>query len=227
MSIVSIGNVTVEGGFDFWSALEEDDNDTQATDNSCLLTQEPLELNYITMPCGHKYNYVPICKEIAAMKSPKTHYYNTGIKLTRMQTFCPYCRQVFNKLLPKIPWTNFTPEKHVCSSTNFIEHRTCDHVFKSGKRKGQKCGKKNAFDTKFGCYCSQHACMHKTSSKSEKKKAKKKKSVIELDEEGKIIYKKYKVSQLKEILRANKLHVSGVKSELVSRLMKANIKLDD
>ena len=215
-------NVTVEGGFDFWAELENDVPETK--EDICLLTQEPLTLNYITMPCGHKYNYVPICKEISAMKSPKTHYYNTGIRLNRSQTFCPYCRQVFNKLLPKIPWTDFTPDKHVCSSTNFIDHRVCEHIFKSGKRKGQACGKKNAFDSKFGCYCSQHACQHKTANK---KKSVSKKTVVDLSDEGKLLYKKYKLVELKNILKTNNLPVSGTKAVLVSRLMQANIKLDN
>tara|TARA_A200000113_G_C8817023_1_gene339194 strand:+ start:401 stop:1087 length:687 start_codon:yes stop_codon:yes gene_type:complete len=216
-------NITVEGGFDFWAALEKEDKEI-CDDNICLLTQEPLTLNYITMPCGHKYNYVPICKEISAMKS-KTQYYTAGIKLMRGQTFCPYCRQVFNKLLPKIPWDNFTPDKYVCSSTNYIEHRTCQHIFQSGKRKGLCCGKKNAFDTEYGTYCSQHAYKHKPVSSTSIKKSKMK-SVGDLDENGMKLWNKYKVIQLKDILRKHKLPVSGAKAILITRLLKANIELD-
>ena len=213
-------NIKVEGGFDFWSELANDEPEAPVTDDHCLLTQEPLTLNYITMPCGHKYNYVAICKEISNMKSPKTYYYNSGIKLARNQTFCPYCRKIFNQLLPKIPWTDFVPAKYVCSSTNHIEHRTCQYVFQSGKRKGECCGKKNAFDTKDGSFCSQHACSKK------KSKAKTKKITITLDEEGKKIWKKYKVNELKDLLRSNSLPVSGTKAILITRLMKSNVKLD-
>lgn len=221
-------NVTVEGDFDFWAALEEEDDNSKCNhEDNCLLTQETLSLNYITMPCGHKYNYIPICKEIAAMKSTKLHYYNHGIKLSRGQTYCPYCRQVFDKLLPKIPWIDFTPEKHVCSSTNYIDHRSCKHVFQSGKRKGHCCGKKNAFDSKYGTYCSQHACKHNATKTVKKQSAKKKDSKsIELNDDGKKLWNKYKVVELKDMLRKNNLPVSGTKALLITRILKANINVD-
>lgn len=217
-------NITVEGDFDFWSALkEEEENDNKCNhDDSCLLTQEALGLNYITLPCGHKYNYIPICKEIASMKNTKHHYYNHGIKLMRGQTYCPYCRQVFNKLLPKIPSIDFTPEKYVCSSTNYIDHRSCKHVFQSGKRKGQCCGKKNAFDSQYGTFCSHHTCKHKAV-KTAKTTTKKSSKSIELNDEGKKLWNKYKVVDLKNILRKNNLPLSGAKALLITRIMKANI----
>jgi hypothetical protein len=214
-------NVEVEGGFDFWSELANDEAETTLTDNHCLLTQEPLTLNYITMPCGHKYNYIPICKEISNMKSPKTHHYNPGIKLARHQTICPYCRAVFDQLLPKIPMTDFVPAKYVCSSTNCIGHRDCQYVFQTGKRKGQSCTKKNAYDTQLGAFCNQHASM--------KKKAKSKpttKTKIILDDEGKKIGKLFNIAELKCILKTNNLPVSGTKVVLITRLMQAKIGLD-
>lgn len=214
-------NVEVEGGFDFWSELANDELESTVTDNHCLLTQEPLTLNYITMPCGHKYNYIPICKEISNMKSPKTHYFNPGIKLARNQTFCPYCRAVFDQLLPRIPMTDFVPSKYVCSSSNYIDHRECQYVFQSGKCKGHCCAKKNAFDTKHGSFCNQHACM--------KKKANGKpttKTNIILDDEGKKIWKKFNIAELKCILKTNSLPVSGTKAVLINRFINANIGLD-
>ena len=213
-------NVEVEDGFDFWSELANDEPGTPVTEDSCLLTQEPLGLNHITMPCGHKYNYVAICKEISNMKAPKTYYYNTGIKLARNQTFCPYCRKIFDQLLPKIPWSNFVPAKNVCSSTNYIDHRICQYVFQTGKRKGQCCGKKNAFDTKNGAFCSQHAC-------SKKKSANNNTTTFEDEDEDKRkkIWKKFKVRELKDLLRTNSLPVSGTKAVLIARLLKSNVEL--
>jgi len=211
-------NVEVEDGFDFWSELANDEPNSPVTDDCCLLTQEPLTFNYITMPCGHKYNYVAICKEISNMKLPNT-YYKPGIKLARNQTFCPYCRKIFNQLLPKIPCVDFVPAMHVCSSTNHIEHRTCQYVFQSGKRIGQCCGKKNAVDTKIGAFCSQHTC-------SKKKSTGKANIIIALDEEGKKIWRKFNVGELKDILRSNSLPVSGTKAVLITRLMKNDIYLD-
>lgn len=213
-------NIKVEDGFDFWSELANDEPTSPVTDDYCLLTHEPLTLNYITMPCGHKYNYVAICKEISNMKAPKTYYYNNGVKLAKNQTFCPYCRNIFNQLLPKIPCTDFVPAKYVCSATNHIEHRTCQYVFQSGKRKGECCSKKNAFDTENGSFCLKHA-------KSKKRCVTKSKnnSIIAMNEESEI-WKKYKVAQLKDILRSNNLHVSGTKAILITRLMESDVKLD-
>lgn len=213
-------NIKVEDEFDFWSELANDEPITPVTDDCCLLTQEPLTLNFITMPCGHKYNYVAICKEISNMKSPKTYYYNNGVKLAKNQTLCPYCRNIFNQLLPKIPCMDFVPAKYVCSSTNHIEHRTCQYVFQSGKRKGECCGKKNAYDTNNGSFCLKHAnskkrCTTKPNDKSN----------VTLNKEGEI-WKNYKVTELKDILRSNNLPVSGTKAILITRLMESDVKLD-
>jgi hypothetical protein len=210
-------NVNVEGGFDFWSELANDEHDTTVTDDHCLLTQESLTLNYITMPCGHKYNYIPICKEISNIKAPRDHNYSYGVKLDIKQSFCPYCRKSFDKLLPKIPCIDYVPDKFVCSSTNYIDHRECQYVFHSGKRKGQCCAKKNAFDTKHGAFCSQHACMKQKSKTTTK---------IILDDEGNKVWKKFNISKLKDILKTNSLPVSGNKAVLITRLIKAKINLD-
>jgi hypothetical protein len=222
------GNIIVEGAFDFWSALktETQESQDQSNDNICLLTREPLKQNYVTMPCEHKYNYIPICREISAIKNPKpgsqkyNHgYISNGVKLHRNQVFCPYCRTVYNKLLPKIPeqYLDFVPDKYVTSSTNYISSRSCKYVFRSGKRKGQCCGKKNAFDTKNGTYCSQHV------SASKKSTVKLNKVPIVLSDEEKKISNKFKLSQLKQILKNSDLPVSGTKAVLITRGMKAGI----
>lgn len=211
-------NVTVEGDFDFWAELAKAEN-IAMTDDCCLLTREPLTLNHITMPCGHKYNYIPICKEISALKWTAKSY--TGaVKLSRTQTICPYCRKVFDMLLPKIPVDGYVPGKYVCSSTNCMDHRECQYVFQSGKRKGQCCAKKSAFDTKHGPLCSQHAC-----AKSKAKKADSQSKIV-LTDQGKKIWKKLKVAEIKDILRTNKLPVTGTKAVLISRIIEAGINID-
>ena len=65
-------NVIVEEGFDFWKELNEDEDDNKNIDkNLCELTREPLIINYITLPCGHRFNYKPLCIEICTLKDPK------------------------------------------------------------------------------------------------------------------------------------------------------------
>lgn len=221
-------NIIVEGAFDFWSALESEPQESQdqSNDNICLLTREPLKPNYVTMPCEHKYNYIPICREISAIKNPNIGsqkynqgYISNGVKLLRNQIFCPYCRTVYNTLLPKIPeqYLDFVPDKYVTSSSNYISSRTCKYVFKSGKRKGQCCGKKNAFDTKNGTYCSQHDSTNKTSP------VKLTKVPIVLSDEGKKISSNFKLSQLKQILKNADLPISGTKAVLITRGLKAGL----
>ena len=109
-------NYVVEDEFDFWNELGKKD-EFVLDDSHCLLSKEPLGLNHITMPCGHKFNYISLCKEIASLKYPCRTYTRT-INLTREQICCPYCRKVFDKLLPKIPLYNLTLPKHVCSEVN-------------------------------------------------------------------------------------------------------------
>ena len=113
-------------------------NTETCDDNICLLTQEPLTLNYITMPCGLNI-IMYFCKEISAMKSK----HNITLLVLNL------CEDKHSVLIAGKYLINFyqrylgiiLPDKYVCSSTNYIEHRTCQHVFQSGKRKGLCCGK--------------------------------------------------------------------------------------
>jgi len=82
------------------SEAGEDDNEDQ--DNSCLLTKEPLQNIHIVLACGHKFNYVPLYREVIAQKTiglSSTGYY-TSHSLKRNEIKCPYCRNVQDKLLP-------------------------------------------------------------------------------------------------------------------------------
>ena len=82
------------------SEAGEDENEDQ--DNSCLLTKEPLQNIHIVLACGHKFNYVPIYREVIAQKTiglSSTGYY-TSHSLKRNEIKCPYCRNVQDKLLP-------------------------------------------------------------------------------------------------------------------------------
>lgn len=82
------------------SEAGEDENEDQ--DNSCLLTKEPLQNIHIVLACGHKFNYVPLYREVIAQKTiglSSTGYY-TSHSLKRNEVKCPYCRNVQDKLLP-------------------------------------------------------------------------------------------------------------------------------
>lgn len=75
-------------------------------DNCCLLTKEPLQDVHIVLSCGHKFNYVPIYREVIAQKtiglSPNGYY--TSHSLKRNEIKCPYCRNIQDKLLPYLEY---------------------------------------------------------------------------------------------------------------------------
>ena len=65
----------VEGDIDFFSQLKQmtqpsprDANTTTTTTPRCLITDEVLRRDHITLQCGHKFNYVPLFKEVLFQK---------------------------------------------------------------------------------------------------------------------------------------------------------------
>jgi hypothetical protein len=78
----------VEGGIDFFSQLKQmtaadtepapapapapltDDAAATATAPRCLITDEPLRRDHVTLQCGHKFNYVPLFKDVLFQKCP-------------------------------------------------------------------------------------------------------------------------------------------------------------
>lgn len=69
----------VEGGIDFFSQLKQmttpgmaspaaANNTATAAEPRCLITDEPLRRDHITLQCGHKFNYVPLFKDVLFQK---------------------------------------------------------------------------------------------------------------------------------------------------------------
>jgi len=92
----------LEGQIDFYSELYNglDDNQVINDDNKCLITGQELVDKFVTLGCGHKFNYTPLYNDIKnhkqkfnTMESISTHLKSTEIR-------CPYCREKHNKLLP-------------------------------------------------------------------------------------------------------------------------------
>lgn len=120
---------------DVLSMLDKNDNE-----NVCLISQSELEKDYVTLECGHKFNYNSIYEELKNQKSYKNKYEIQNLKSYQLK--CPYCRNIQNKILPfykdkleqypKIYGVN-SPSKY-CMYTN-----KCNYIFKSGKRKGMTC----------------------------------------------------------------------------------------
>jgi len=198
-------NYIIEGGLNFLDEIKEqsckNDNDSE----TCLLNGEKLQLNSITLPCNHTFNYTPLFSEIKEQKLT-TNFLETS-KLKIFQIKCPYCRQITDNLLPQIPKKNklilikgVNAPKKYC-----LQHRKCSWIFKYGINKNKSCNK-DAYDCNLGTYCNSH-----------RKKLKEKEN---LTSEMKDMFKKYKVTELRKMLKEKGLKVSGLKKDLIIRLKK-------
>jgi len=141
--------------------LGEDQDQDQ--DNYCLLTKEPLENIHIKLACGHKFNYVPLYREVVMQKTTgmtSTGYYTTH-SLKRNEIKCPYCRTVQDKLLPYLEYDGVNKTMGVNHpKTLSMSVQTCTHIIecKKSKNKSSTCCKENAVHFLNGAYlCKKHS----------------------------------------------------------------------
>ena len=76
----------------------ESDDDNVVDEEGCLITQTPLCIDYVTLECGHKFNYDAIFNDVYNHKK-RFHDLET-YRLKDTQIRCPYCRNIQNRLLP-------------------------------------------------------------------------------------------------------------------------------
>ena len=97
----------IEGGLDFYAELyksldineDENEDDNNNNNNKCLISNELLTNNHVTMKCGHKFNYIPLYNDLLNHKQ-KFNNMEGSNKLQINQLRCPYCRKKQNELLP-------------------------------------------------------------------------------------------------------------------------------
>lgn len=112
------------------------------TDNNCLLTKEALNDIHVTLNCGHKFNYIPLYKEVVIQKtsagmSTNGYYNSCTLRLNEMK--CPYCRRVQDKLLPFLNYDNIKRLRGVNGPESLcMKVRMCEHVETASKRKNTK-----------------------------------------------------------------------------------------
>lgn len=173
--------ITVEDNINLWDEINKLESNYETSVNNdnidkCLLTNEPLTTNYITLNCNHKFNYIPLYNEIYQLKINNKYNHFDKYKLDKNQIYCPYCRQVYNNLLPYIP---IYKKEKVKSITHPIEHslifKKCEYIIKSGKKKGI-CNV-NGFETEAGNRCEKHWKLYEKQKlkKEEKEKLKEEK----------------------------------------------------
>jgi len=142
-------------GFDFFAELKKEHvaapneapNEAQAQaqaeqavdDNPCLITNEPLIKYNIELICGHKFNYIPLFKEVRSQKNLKR--FRSHANRLRINEFqCPFCRTTQTQLLPFIHELDVYQCIGVNSPKRYCMFITkCNWIMKSGARKGQQC----------------------------------------------------------------------------------------
>lgn len=141
----------------------------------CLLTKEPLHSIHVELVCGHKFNYIPLYREVIVQKTIGLSHngYYTSHSLKRNEIKCPYCRNVQDKLLPYIEYDGVKKTYGVNYPTKMsMTSQPCAHSAVNNVN-SKKC-KKNAYCKEFalechnGIYlCKKHYHAHVTSSSSE------------------------------------------------------------
>jgi len=106
----------IEGNINFYEELyksldKSDTNDeTDTAHNVCQITNMPLEPDYVTLECSHKFNYSPLYTEICTQKYINRSYNVSSLTNSDFKKFkdsgkdyyikCPYCRSIQFTLLP-------------------------------------------------------------------------------------------------------------------------------
>ena len=138
--------------FNFKEALLDNLNNDR--EDKCLISSDILNKNFVELPCGHKFNYIPLYNEIIYQKRKPSCLESTRLSINQIK--CPYCREISNQLIPyqelpgvyKLYGIN-SPEKYVLPTYK------CEWKYKSGKKKNEICNAKAGL-YKYGCYCSKH-----------------------------------------------------------------------
>jgi hypothetical protein len=242
----------IEENINFYEELyksldKEDKNDDI---NCCLISQQPLTENYVTMCCGHKFNYQPLFYDILNHKKKFNSMERHHLRSSDIR--CPYCRNVQKNLLPyiegypKVHGVNYYDE-----NTSKIQHASkinslklindgyivgeCCYESTKTNENGElvKCTNnmvKMFTNNKF--YCPLHKCLmlkkimqeNKLKLKEENKKAKEEEKMKKLEEKMKLKAEK-KIQKIKPLVIDLTENVV-ISNEIVgcSQILKSGIK---
>ena len=132
----------LEDALKWFDEIEDNDDNIEV----CPITKEPI-INKITLSCGHSFEYYSLFNELIK-NNCSTKYHK-----------CPYCRTKTEGFIPyyDIPsMKNYYTVKGRLSNFN-NNYLKCQHIFCSGKKKGQQC-QKCAHQFEQGQYCFSHKC---------------------------------------------------------------------
>lgn len=185
----------------FLNYLNED-NESYESNEKCLISDELLQNNYITLECKHKFNYIELYNEIVEQKTKKI-LDNSKLKLNEIK--CPYCRAITKNILPYFRYYNTKIIKGVNHPPDLsLKLNECQYI-----EKNSELCRKNACTTKFGVLCNNHV---KYNIKEEELL-----NNISLDVLN--LYKKKTIQDLKKELRQHNIKLCGKKEDLINRLL--------
>lgn len=134
--------------------IQDDDEDEK--DDTCLISQTKIvdNMRQIKLPCGHVFDYVNLFNEI---KNQKYYFYKVESGITNSNSIkCPYCRKVFDNVLPYHEIKGVERVKGINYPNNkALALYECQWKFKTGKNKGKNCTC-CANKYKNGLYCDKH-----------------------------------------------------------------------
>jgi len=96
----------IEGGIDFFAELyksldnEENNSKTEEDNKLCLISNQPLTDKFVTMECGHKFNYISLFNDLVNHKKKFNNMEGSTTQLKLNEIRCPYCRKKSKGLLP-------------------------------------------------------------------------------------------------------------------------------
>ena len=177
-------------------------NTNTSTNERCLISDEVLDNNYITLMCNHKFNFLELYNEVVEQKTKKL-LDNSKLKLNEIK--CPYCRTINNKIMPYFKYYDNKIIKGVNHPPDLsIQLYECSYIDKSLN----KCGK-NACITNYGIFCNNHF----------KYTINEERLLTTIDPDIIKMYKKKTIVELKNELRMNNYKLTGNKEELINRLI--------
>ena len=190
--------------------LNNNNNINNRENNTCLISNKELTDNYITLNCGHKFNYLELYNECFIQKTNKI-LDNKLLKINEIK--CPYCRNKSNFLLPYFKYYNVKDVKGLTFPREYcLKTNECEFINKNGS----KCTEFGC-QTKMGVYCNKHCKLN----------------FFEENNLKNISYEKFEklnkinVKTLKIILKNNNLKMVGNKKDLINRILLNKINIDN
>jgi len=195
----------------FLNYLNENNlNENNSNNEKCLISNELLVANYITLECNHKFNYIELYNEVLEQKTKKM-LDNSKLKLNEVK--CPYCRTITKNILPYFKYYNNKPVKGVNYPDELsIKLNECQYI-----EKNSELCKKNACVTKLGIFCNSHV----------KYNIKEEEILNNISSNVLNDYKKKTIQTIKTELRLYNIKLTGKKEDLINRLLIYRVNIEN